>query len=65
MCLVSGRGVLKGLVSMGRVYNFSAGPAVLPEEVLQVFLAVEILRNQKEKNSSRTDEDRAIIGKIP
>jgi len=38
---------------------------MLPEEVLQVFLAVEILRNQKEKNSSRTDEDRAIIGKIP
>ena len=26
---------MKGLVSMGRVYNFSAGPAVLPEEVLR------------------------------
>ena len=35
IALVSGRGVLKGLVSMGRVYNFSAGPAVLPEEVLR------------------------------
>ena len=43
----------------------SMEPGMLPEEVLQVFLAVEILRNQKEKNSSRTDEDRAIIGKIP
>lgn len=30
-----GIGPMKEVVDMGRVFNFSAGPAVLPEEVLR------------------------------
>ena len=32
---------------MSRVYNFSAGPAVLPEEVLKEAAAERLLRQQK------------------
>ncbi len=36
---------------MSRVYNFSAGPAVLPEEVLKEAAALHLTALQKAKNT--------------
>ena len=33
-----------GYAKMGRVYNFSAGPAVLPEEVLKEAAALHLFK---------------------
>ena len=45
---------------MGRVYNFSAGPAVLPEEVLKE--AVNIIDNYESKLDYKKAFDLFLIG---